>query len=162
VPVKALNLLARNLSSDDDVVRVSFQKNDVTMQVGDTVIYSRLVEGRFPGYRQVIPKDATHSAGLVAAPLNTAIRQASIMTQQGSERIDMRFGRSKLTVRARGPESGKSQVELPVQYDENKGCEISFNPDFVTDMLRTLEPDAALTLEMSGNKPAVFRAPNYQ
>ena len=124
------------------------------------MIYSRLVEGKFPTYKQVIPKESTHTAGLVAGPLNTAIRQASIMADDDG-RADMRFAKQRLTVNAQGAESGKSHVDLPVDY-AGKDSRIAFNPGHVTEMLRVMEPDASLTLEMSGDRPAVFKAPNYQ
>jgi len=73
----------------------------------------------------------------------------------------MKFAKQRLTVNAQGAESGKSHVELPVNYTD-KNSAIAFNPSYVTEMLRVLEPDAALTLEMSGaERPAIFKTPNY-
>jgi DNA polymerase III subunit beta len=63
-------------------VRVSLRENDVLIQAGQTVIYSRFVEGRFPAYQQLIPKTHVHSVPLAAGPFLTAIRQASIMTDE--------------------------------------------------------------------------------
>lgn len=161
VPGKAMKLLARNIAALDEVVRVAFGANDVVIQVGDTTIYSRLVEGKFPSYRQVIPQKHLHAAKLVSAPLMASIRQAAIMADEGAG-VSFKFAKRKLTLNAQGAESGKSQVELPVEFDGNKTAEIRFDSAYLTDMLRTVEPDAALTLEMSGDKPAVFRhEPNY-
>jgi DNA polymerase III subunit beta len=103
VPCKAMNLLARNLTDPDEVVRVSFRENDVLMQTGQTVIYSRFVEGRFPAYQQVIPKSHVHSVPLAAGPLLNAIRQASIMTD---ESVRFRFAKQKLTLQAKGAGPG--------------------------------------------------------
>ena len=66
------------------------------------------------------------------------------MTDDDSKRVIFSFDKKKLTLRAQGTESGRSRVELPLDYD-GKGVEIGFDPKFVLDMLRVLEPDAALT-----------------
>jgi DNA polymerase-3 subunit beta len=92
----------------------------------------------------------------------SAVRQAAIMTDDESKRVRFQFAKKKLTLRAQGAETGQSRVELPIEYD-GKGLEISFDPKFVNDMLRVLEPDTPLTLDMNDSAtPAVFRhEPNY-
>jgi DNA polymerase III subunit beta len=162
VPGKAMKLLARNLTEPDEVVRVAFGANDVVIQTGQTTICSRLVEGKFPAYHQVIPQKHLHAAKLVSAPLMASIRQAAIMADEGAG-VNFKFAKRKLTLNAQGAESGKSMVELPVEFDGNKSAEIRFNSAYVTDMLRAVEPDTELTLElMAPDKPAVFRQePNY-
>ncbi len=99
VPVKAMNLLDRILTDADEVVRVSFRDNDVLMQTTQAVIYSRLVEGRFPAYQQVIPKGHLQRVPLAAGVLLTAIRQAAITTE---DIVRFRFARKKLTLHAKG------------------------------------------------------------
>src|SRR5438132_3391088 len=162
VPSKAMNLLERNLTEPDETIRISLRPNEVLMKTERAMIYSRLVEGRFPNYKQVIPAKHSHRVPLTVGPFNAAVRQAAIMTDDESKRVRFQFAKKKLTLRAQGVESGQSRVELPIEYD-GKGLEISFDPKFVTDMLRVLEPDTALTLEMSeSEKPAVFRHdPSY-
>ncbi len=157
VPAKAMSLLERNLTSADETIRISMRPNEVLMKTERAMIYSRLVEGRFPNYKQVIPTKHGHRVPLTVGPFLVAVRQAAIMTDDESKRVRFQFAKKKLTLRAQGAESGQSRVELPIEYD-GKGLEISFDPKFVTDMLRVLEPDAPLTLDMSeGDKPAVFR-----
>jgi len=162
VPSKAMNLLERNLTTPDETIKISLRQNEVLMKTERAMIYSRLVEGRFPSYKQVIPSKHTHKVPLTVGPFLAAVRQAAIMTDDESKRVRFQFAKKKLTLRAQGAESGQSRVELPIEYD-GKGLEISFDPKFVTDMLRVLEPDTPLTLEMSeSEKPAVFRhEPSY-
>jgi DNA polymerase-3 subunit beta len=162
VPVKAMSLLERNLAAADETIRVSLRPNEVLMKTERAMIYSRLVEGRFPNYKQVIPTKHAHRVPLTVGPFLAAVRQAAIMTDDESKRVRFQFAKKKLTLRAQGAETGQSRVELPVEYD-GKGLEISFDPKFVVEMLRVLEPDAPITLEMSeGDKPAVIRhEPNY-
>ena len=162
VPAKAMSLLERNLTEPDEKVRISFRANEVLMKTERSMIYSRLAEGRFPNYKQVIPQKHAHRVPLTVGPVLAAVKQAAIMTDDESKRVRFKFEKKKLTLRAQGAESGKSRVELPIEYD-GKGIEISFDPKFVVDMLRVLEPDAPLTLDMNdGTSPAVFRhEPSY-
>ncbi len=162
VPSKAMHLLERNLVEPDEKIRISFRPNEVLMKTERAMIYSRLVEGRFPNYKQVVPQKHTHRVPLTVGPFLAAVKQAAIMTDDESKRVRFQFAKKKLTLRAQGAESGQSRVELPVEYD-GKGLEISFDPKFVTDMLRVLEPDTPLVLDMNdSSSPAVFRhEPNY-
>ena len=162
VPSKAMNLLDRNLTEPDEKIRISIRLNEVLMKTERAMIYSRLVEGKFPDYKKVIPQKHTHRVPLTVGPFLVAIRQAAIMTDEESKRVRFQFAKKKLTLRAQGAESGQSRVELPIEYD-GKGLEISFDPKFLVDMLRVLEPDMPLILDMNDNiSPALFRyEPNY-
>jgi DNA polymerase-3 subunit beta len=157
VPTKAMSLLERNLQDPDETVRVSLRPNEVLMKTERAMIYSRLVEGRYPAYKEVFPKKQTGKISLIAGPFYAAIRQAAIMTDEESKKVVFNFGKKNLTLQASGAETGRSKVEVAVEY-EGKPIEIKFDPRFLTDMLRVLEPDAALTLELvDGNSPALFR-----
>jgi DNA polymerase-3 subunit beta len=162
VPVKAMTLLERNLVEPDETVKISVRPNEVLMKTERAMIYSRLVEGRFPNYRQVLPAKHGTKLNLTVGPFLSAVRQAAIMTDEESKRVTFNFNKKKLTLQARGAESGRSRVEMPLDY-EGKGIEISFDPKFLVDMLRVLQPDTPLTLELTdATTPAVFRHdPSY-
>ena len=158
VPTKAMNLLERNLQDDEETVRVTLRPNEALFKTSRAMIYSRLVEGRFPNYREVFPKKQTVKVPLVVGPFQAAVRQAAIMTDEESKRVMFAFTKKKVTLQARGAEAGRSKVELPLDYD-GKEVNISFDAHFLTDMLRVLQPDAALVLELvDGGSPALFRS----
>lgn len=162
VPTKAMSLLERNLTDPGETIRVSLRANEVLFKTERAMIYSRLVEGRFPNYRQVLPQKLSVKVPLTVGPFQSAVRQAAIMTDDESKRVVFGFAKKKLTLQARGMEAGRSRVELPIDYD-GKPMEISFDPKFVLEMLRVLEPDTLLSLEMNDPAtPAVFRRePDY-
>src|SRR5207237_5997653 len=105
VPIKAMVLLERNLVEPDELVKVSFRPNEVLMKTERAMIYSRLVEGRFPNYRQVIPKDLAAKVPLTVGPFYSAIRQAAIMTDDESKKVVFRFEKNKLTLQASAAET---------------------------------------------------------
>lgn len=158
VPSKAMTLLERNLHDDQEQVRVSIRPNEVLFRTERAVIYSRLVEGRFPDYRQVLPKKAATKIPLAVGPFLAAVRQAAIMTDEESKRVVFRFTKKKLTLEAKGATTGRSRVEMPVEYD-GKNVDIAFNPAFVVELLRVLPLDAELSLDLvDGNTPALFKS----
>jgi DNA polymerase III subunit beta len=162
VPTKAMSLLERNLHDDEEVIRVSLRQNEVLFKTERAVIYSRLVEGRYPNYREVFPKKTTTKVPLQVPAFLAAVRQAAIMTDEDSKRVVFHFSKGKLTLAAQGQATGRSKVEMPVEFD-SKAIDISFNPAFLVDMLKVLSAETALHLEMvDGVSPALFRAePNY-
>lgn len=159
VPTKAMSLLERNLQDDaEQVVKICLRPNEVLFRTDRAVIYSRLVEGRFPDYRQVLPKKHNIRVPLQAAPFQAAVRQAAIMTDEDSKRVTFRFAPGKLTLKAQGATAGRSKVEMPVEYDA-KPVDVNFNPAYLVEMLKVLPPDAELALDLiDGGSPALFRS----
>ncbi|MFN4259810.1 MAG: DNA polymerase III subunit beta [Gemmataceae bacterium] len=158
VPTKAMTLLERVLQDAEEAVRVSLRPNEALFQTDRALIYSRLVEGRFPNYREVFPKKQTTKIALTVGPFLVGVRQAAIMIDEETRRVVFTFAKDKLTMQARGAETGRSRVEVPIAHD-GKEIEISFDPHYLIDMLRILDADMQLTLELvDGNSPALFRA----
>ncbi len=158
VPAKAMNLLERNLQDDDEQVRVCFRPNEVLFRTERAVVYSRLVEGRFPSYKDVFPKKQAVKVPLQVPSFLTAVRQAAIMTDEESKRVVFRFTKRKVTLESQGANSGRSKVELALEYD-GKALDVSFNPAYLVDMLRVLGPEAPLQLDLvDGASPALFRS----
>jgi DNA polymerase-3 subunit beta len=158
VPTKAMGLLERILQDDAEPVRVGFGTNEVHFRTERAVIYSRLVEGRFPNYRDVFPKKPSVKVPLQVGPFLSVVRQAAIMTDEESKRVAFHFTKKKLTLQAQGAATGRSKIELPVEYD-GKPLDINFNPAFLVDMLRVLGSEDSLTLDLvDGGSPALYRA----
>jgi DNA polymerase-3 subunit beta len=158
VPSKAMNLLERNLQDDEETVKICLRPNEVLFRTERAVIYSRLVEGRFPDYRQVFPKKPAVKVALAATPFQAAVRQAAIMTDDDSKRVTFHFAKNKLTLQAQGVTAGRSKVELPVEYDA-KAIDVNFNPAFLIDVLKVLPAEADLSLDLvDGASPALFKS----
>jgi DNA polymerase III subunit beta len=158
VPTKAMALLERTLHDDDELVRVSLRPNEVLFQTEKATIYSRLVEGRFPPYKEILPKKANARIPLKVGPFLTAVRQAAIMTDDESKRVNFHFAPGQLTLAAQGAASGRSKVETELEYDGTP-IDIAFDPQYLVDMLKVLEADAPLTLDLiDGSKPALFKS----
>lgn len=161
VPVKALKLIERNLADEDDdaSVHLAFQGGSACLVrvPGRAVIYSRLVEGRFPRYQDVFPSSVEVRVPLEAGSLLAAVEQASIVTSEDSRGVDFRFGDGLLKLTSRAADVGAADVELPIRYD-GKAVEITFDPRYLTDALKTLDEAAPITAELIDHKnAAVFK-----
>ncbi|CAN5879217.1 DNA polymerase III subunit beta [soil metagenome] len=159
VPVKALRLIERNLGNDDESVQISVQSGTaVLVRVGQAVIYSRLVEGRFPRYQDVFP--SSHEARIPfkeIQPLLQAVEQAAIVTSGDSRGVDFKFSDGLLRLEGQSADVGSSHVELPIVYD-GKDVEITFDPGYLLDALKTLDPGQPIAAELIDHKSAaVFK-----
>jgi DNA polymerase-3 subunit beta len=161
VPPKAIALLERNLVDDGELVRIGLRTNDALFQTERSMIYTTLVQGRYPPYRDIIGQTRKGSTVTVPLPVEeflARVRQAAIVTDEESKRVDMSFEAGKVSMQARGNETGSSQVEMPLPDYDGREVTIAFDPSYLIEFLRALEGEPTVTLEMSGpDKPALFR-----
>src|SRR5690606_9223335 len=127
------------------------------VQAPRVMIVSRLVEGRFPRWRDVIPSYASAaSVPLTVGPMYSAHRQASIVTSEDSRSIDFTVDAGTLTLEASSQENGKSRVEMPISYDGPKVV-VSLDNVFVSDFFKVLDPQMNFRLEVQDeDAPALF------
>jgi DNA polymerase-3 subunit beta len=158
VPVKALKLIERNLNDDDPPVHLAFQGGTaVLVRTDRAIIYSRLVEGRFPRYQDVFPPQVEVKIPLVVGPLLSVVEQAAIVTSDESRGVDFTFGSGLLKLLSQAADVGTSHVDLPISYD-GKPVEITFDPRYLIDALKTLDPAAPINVELIDQRnAAVFR-----
>jgi DNA polymerase-3 subunit beta len=161
VPVKALKLIEKNLADEEEKgpVHLAIQSGAaVLVRVpGKAVIYSRLVEGRFPRYQDVFPSSVEIKVPLECGTLQSAVEQASIVTSDESRGVDFSFGPGRLRLTSKAADVGSSYVELPIAH-EGKSVEITFDPRYLIDALKTLEATSPVTAELIDHKnAAVFK-----
>jgi DNA polymerase III subunit beta len=141
IPAKAIREVERLLVNEGlraQSVKVSVTENQVAFKLGDTVIISRLIDGHFPNYDQVIPKSAEIRVQLVTKDLLSMTQRAALGS--GDRGGAVRFSLEKGKLRASGSAQGRVEVEdeLPVEYSGGN-LEIAFNPQFVLDVLKNTE-----------------------
>jgi len=154
VPTRAMNLLERAIIDSDGEVQISARANDILIRSPRFTIYSRLVEGRFPKWRDVFPRRSdVIKTELAVGPLHAAVRQAAIATSDESRGIDFNFDDGMLVLSARAADVGQSRVELPISYNGPK-LSITLDPRFVADFLRVLDPEKTFTMELKDSDSA--------
>lgn len=148
VPSRSMQLIERSLTDAEAEVHVAMRGNDFMVQSPTLMIISRLVEGRFPRWRDVLPNrpDAVQIE-LTVGPLHAAVRQAAIVASGESRGVDFTFGRGSLVLSGVTADVGESRVEMPIAYD---GEEITLCLDhrFLSDFLRVLDPETNFRLNV--------------
>ncbi len=162
IPVKALKLIERNLVDDEVLVHLAIQSGTaVLVRTESAVIYSRLVEGRFPRYQDVFPVNIEVKIPLEAGRLRLAVEQASIVTSNDSRGVDFQFSSGVLKLSSQAADVGSSHVDLPISYD-GKAVEITFDPRYLIDALKTLDDETPVTAELIDSKnAAVFKTADH-
>ena len=150
LPTKAVNELMHTLK-DEGAVKIMATKNQVAFEFNDVLLVSKLIEGTYPNFRQVIPSQCEQRIALEREALFNAIRRVALLTSEKSSSVRMAFGRNKLKISASSPDVGEAHETLPIKYS-GKDITVAFNPEFVADPLRTLTCDEVyfeLTDELS-------------
>jgi DNA polymerase-3 subunit beta len=154
VPARAMQLVERCLGNADTPIHLAVRPSEILVKTGPTTISARLVEGRFPRWRDVFPErpDAVR-VSLVAGPFLAAVRQAAIVTSEQSKGVDFAFQRGALVLSGRSAESGESRIELPIDH-HGADVKIKMDPRFVSDFLRVLDGGANVSVELTDAQSA--------
>lgn len=155
LPSKAVNELLHILGEEGDLV-IHGQKNQVVFEFGSVVMSSKLIDGVYPNYRQVIPGGCEERVTIEREALLTALRRVSLVTTDKSNSTRLTFGANQLTILTTTPDVGEARETLPVKY-AGKEIEIIFNPEYVMDPLRNLDSDEIYVEMNDGHSPALIK-----
>jgi DNA polymerase-3 subunit beta len=154
VPTRAVNLIERALSEDDSEVQLAVRQNEFLVRNPRTTFYSRLLEGRYPRWRDVFPqRQDSVKIDLVVGPLYSAVRQAAIVTSEESRGVDFTFAEGTLVLAGQTADIGQSHIELPISY-EGPPLTITLDPRYVADFLKVLEPEKSFTIDLQDSDGA--------
>jgi len=140
VPTKGLQQVDRAIEAGDDAVRIAVGNNHFCARTSRVTLVSRLVEGSFPNYRDVIPQNCKQKAVLPREALIAALRRASLVTSRDAQSVRLQFHAEGLTVSARSPE-GSAEETLAVDY-AGPGDVLGYNPEFLLDALNVLRSES--------------------
>jgi DNA polymerase-3 subunit beta len=151
----SLRAIGRALADADNEVHLATRASDVLLRTPRCTFYSRLVEGRFPRWRDVFPqrRDAPR-IDMTVGPLLTALRQAAVVLSAESRGIDFTFADGTLTLAGATAEAGQSRVELPVAYTGPQ-LVVALDHRFVLEFLKVLSPETTIGLEIENGETAV-------
>jgi len=161
IPSKALKLLNKLVDDPEAPAKIALDDNQVVIQIGDgadaAVLSSMLVEGTFPPFEDVIPKDQDKRVHFDSHALASAIRRAALLTNEESKGVRMAFADKMLTLTSRAPEMGEAEVTLDIEKYDGDPLEIGFNPGYIVDALNVVDsPDVIIELK-APNKPGVIK-----
>jgi len=139
VPTKAVTELAR-LVGDDGDVKMTVGENQIAFETSGVLLVSKLIEGNYPNYRQVIPAEAKERVTLERETFLNAVHRVSLLSSEKSNSVKLVFSKNNIDITANTPEVGEARESLAVQY-KGKDFSIAFNPEFLMAPLRNLAND---------------------
>ena len=157
VPSRAMQLIDRALADSTAAIQIASRGNDLLIRTGNATISTRLVEGRFPRWRDVLPSGREAiDVDVTVGPLYSTLRQAAIVTSKESRGIDFVFGDGSLVMTATTAEVGESRVELPISFDHEE-VKLCLDHRYVMDFLRVLDAEKVVTINIiDGDNAALF------
>jgi DNA polymerase-3 subunit beta len=160
VPAKAVNELNR-LLQDKGEVEIHYAENQASFSLKDekgstVLIVTKLIEGNYPNYRQVIPAETKERVALVREEFLHALRRAEIMTSEKSNSVKLSFGKNRLEITANSPEVGEAKESLAINY-KGPDIAIAFNPKYVIDPLNALVNDEVFLELIDELSPGVLK-----
>jgi DNA polymerase-3 subunit beta len=158
VPARALQELVRIAQPlDAETFAVSVGHNQVVFELGDVVLSSRLIDGQFPNYRQLLPESVDHELRLATAELADVVRRISLLALKNAP-LRLAFTEGTVTVSARTPDVGEASESIPVPF-QGEDFEIGFNPEFLRDGLESVESEELVLKLISPLRPGLIETP---
>ena len=157
VPARALQELARVAAhAEDEPVSVSVRQNQVLFVLGRVVLSSRLIDGQFPNYLQLLPDSFEHELRIAGGELTDVVRRISLLAQKNAP-LRLSFQPGELTVSAQTPDVGEALESLPVAF-QGEPLEIGFNPEFLRAGLEAIEDSDVLLKLISPLRPGLIES----
>lgn len=155
LPAKTVAELCRTLGTEG-TVKIQAMNKQVAFEFNDMLVVSKLMEGTYPNFRQVIPPQSEERIKVEREVLLTVVRRVSLITSEGPHSVRLSFSKNKLEVSAMSPEVGEARETVAISYS-GKAISIAFNPDFLMDPLKTLVCDEVFLEITDDLSPCVIK-----
>ena len=157
VPARALQELVRIAqAAEEGELTIGVRANQVVFDLGGVVLSSRLIDGQFPNYRQLLPDTHEHELTVSTSELTDVVRRMSLMAQKNAP-LRLAFADGELKVSAQTPDVGEAHESMPIPF-QGEPFEIGFNPDFLRDGLESVDADDLRLKLISPLRPGLIEA----
>jgi DNA polymerase-3 subunit beta len=157
VPARALQELVRIAqAADEGELTIGVRANQVVFDLDGVVLSSRLIDGQFPNYRQLLPDTHEHELTVSTSELTDVVRRMSLMAQKNAP-LRLAFADGELKVSAQTPDVGEAHESMPIPF-QGEPFEIGFNPDFLRDGLESVDADHLRLKLISPLRPGLIEA----
>jgi DNA polymerase-3 subunit beta len=162
VPARALQELVRLVPAGGTVeeetpsLTVGVRANQIVFQAGGAVLSSRLIDGQFPNFRQLLPDTYEHELRIAGDELTDVVRRISLLAQKNAP-LRLAFREGEVTVSAQTPDVGEASETLPVAFS-GEPFEIGFNPEFLRDGLESVDTGDLVLKLISPLRPGLIES----
>jgi len=156
VPARALEELARLLEPETETITISVKSNQIVFEIGTVALSSRLIDGQFPNYQQLLPDAFEHELTISTEEFLTVARRIALMAQKNAP-LRLGFTDGELTLSAQTPDVGEAKDTLPVPF-AGEPLEIGFNPEFLVAGLESTTSDDVILKLINPLRPGLIVA----
>ena len=151
-----MNLIERAAGEVEEAL-IAIKEAQALIQLGNVVVSTTLMEGRFPKWRQIVPdKSGKIHVDFIAGQLASAVRQAEIVATEKKPGVWFSFSSGKVSVAAAGDEVGESNVDIPIAYD-GEASSIRLDPRFLNEFFRCLPAEETISFYfLQADKATLF------
>lgn len=155
VPTKAVNELIKVLG-DEGTLKIQVLPNLAAFEMGETLVVTKLIEGNYPNFRQVIPSQCEERVVVDRDSLLAALRRVALITNDKYPSVKVAFGKNQMNISAVTPDVGEAHESVPVKYT-GKQIAMAFNPEYMMDPLRNLASDEVSIELVDDLSPAIIK-----
>lgn len=161
IPAKTLNEVSRIMTGEENEIQITFGENQVVFETADVKIYSRLIAGQFPNYKQVIPQGCKTKIKVRTRDLLESVDRASLLAKEGTNVIRITVNQQEMIINSNSPDIGKIHEVIPV-HTEGEETQIAFNSKYLSDVLKVIDTEEVL-LELTGSlSPGIIKPLNEE
>ncbi|MEE9542781.1 MAG: DNA polymerase III subunit beta [Thermodesulfobacteriota bacterium] len=159
LPRKGITEIRKLLEDKNDPLLIGFTAKNITVKKGTVVMNLRLIEGEFPDYNQVIPKDSDKELIVDKATLLASLKRVSILSAEKIKGVKFAISKGKLVLSSSTPENGDATEEVDIDY-KGEGLEIAFNARYFMDVLEILDVEKIKFCVKEQLNPGVLKIPD--
>ncbi len=156
VPARALEELTRLVDPETDTITIGVRANQVVFEAGEATLSSRLIDGQFPNYRQLLPEQFEHELTVDRHEVLDVVKRIALLAQKNAP-LRLSFGEGELRVSAQTPDVGEASDTLPVPF-AGEPFEIGFNPEFLIAGIESAAADAVVLKLISPLRPGLIES----
>lgn len=161
LPRKGITEIRKLLEDKDDAVMIGFTNKNITVKKGSAIMNIRLIEGEFPDYNQVIPKDTNKEIIINREELLASLKRVSILSAEKIKGVKFTVSKGRLNLSSSTPENGDATEEIDIDYD-GEGIEIAFNARYFMDVLEMLDEEKVRFGLKEQLNPGVLKIPETE
>jgi len=155
IPTKAVNELIKVLG-DEGSLKIKTLTNLVSFDMEEVLVITKLIDGNYPNFRQVIPGQCEERVVVDRESLIAALRRVALITNDKYPSIKVSFEKNQMNISAVTPDVGEAQESVPIKYT-GKRINMAFNPEFMIDPLRNLTSDEVSMELVDDLSPAIIK-----
>ena len=158
VPKKSAAELKKLLDEDEGPLTMAMSKNHIVFRIGSLYMVTRLIEGNYPNYEQVIPATNDRTAVIDKDDLTHALKRVSLLSRERTNAVKFSFEAGRLVLSSQNPEMGEAREDMDVDF-AGEGIEVGFNAKYLQDALSAMDQEKVSMLLKDSLSPCILKQP---